>query len=414
MPGFLPFFFLIAGFVFPVPALASDPYAGKFTAIEGETDTKQVKIIRVGRNGYFVNAKVGDAVFVGDTVKTDEGVKTELSLSDNSVITIAPGSVMQMKGYYLSQSQVKRNYVVKVLKGTMRFVISKMLTIASTGALKRWVDSNVAVETTTATCGVRGTEFTASVGQIVEAAADGEVHGDIGDEIAVLDGVVTASSSDISIKGSVTASAGLVMIIKRGSVPSEPFPLTPERRGQLLRATTIGKNGNHNGHKPAAKKRIPKYTKGDAARDLASGLPLKDVIDTAFGRGMPVEDIIACIQEIGYNPYTLVYTAIVEGYPAVQVVEAAITNGAPLRMVISAAINAGADTKSVITGASDAGAPPSSIADAVAAVTSPDAPVYGSVLDSGTPSQGIPSGDTAPLVGGGGGATPSGSTYKPN
>src|SRR5574340_1255496 len=118
---------LIAASFFLVPAvsLANTVFAGNIKLAEGVTPAEYVKIVRPGFT-QILAGKPGDALFEGDTVKTGEGVKTQLEPSDQTLITLAPNSILQIKGYMTEPMAARRNTVMKVPRGTVRFIVAKL------------------------------------------------------------------------------------------------------------------------------------------------------------------------------------------------------------------------------------------------------------------------------------------------
>jgi hypothetical protein len=153
--GLLALFFLL-----PMTAAASDPFAGKILTIDSGASGQRLSIVRTGKSG-LVPAKRGDAVFEGDTLKTGAGVKAQIKLADESVITLGAESTLRLKAFTHQQSEGRRNYVLKALKGTIRFLISQANKVG--GVSSPWRDSNIAVETPVAIAGIKGTDFVTSI-----------------------------------------------------------------------------------------------------------------------------------------------------------------------------------------------------------------------------------------------------------
>jgi hypothetical protein len=385
-------FSLVLSAGFPPFASGQDQFVGNVKLVESKDPAQHPHIVRVGYSA-LIDIKPGDAVFIGDTLKTGEEVKAQIKLSDGSIITVAPNSSVQMKGYLVDREQGTRNSVLRTMKGTIRFVISRLFKPHAGGNDIKWKDSNVTIETQNAVAGVRGTDL---------AVTSGEND----TEIAVFEGAVSVKSSSSSVNGAIMLGADQVTTVKKGKSPEPASALSSGRRESLVRLTTLTNPRSANGVQGGAPKKIAKYNDKDVARDLAEGTNLSAVMDKAVESGLPIEQVVEAMLDAGVNPSIVVYTAVIEGYSAKQVVSAAVVNGAPLSVVTAAAIGAGADKKVVISGAMDAGAPPAAIATAVANGTAPGAPVYGtSILLDPTPLALIPA--PAPAISGGGGGTPS-------
>lgn len=393
---------LVLSAVLPPVVSGQDQFVGNVKLVESKDPAQNPRIVRTGYSA-ILNAKPGDAVFLGDTVKTAEDVKAHIQLSDGSTVIVAPNSSVQMKGYLVDREQGTRNSVMKTLKGTIRFVISKAFKPHAGGSDIKWRDSSVTIETQNAVAGVRGTDLAVTSGENTT-------------EIAVLEGAVSVKSSSASVNGSIMLGADQATSVKKGKSPEAASALSSARRDAIIRMTTLtNPRSAANGGQGGAPKKIAKYNEKDVARDLAEGISLGAVMDKAVEAGMPIDQAVKALLDAGVNPYAVVYTAIAEGYSAKQAVTAAVEHGAPLSVVAAAAIAAGADKQLVISGAMDAGAPPAAIAAAIANGTAPGAPIYGTSLPlDSSPAALIPA--PAPSISGGGGGTPStqpASPYKP-
>lgn len=400
---FLLLFSLVLSSLFLPLAFGQDQFVGNVKLVESKDPAQHPHIVRMGYSA-ILDIKPGDAVFLGDTVKTGEDIKAQIQLSDGSIVIVAPNSVIQMKGHLVDRERGTRNSVMQALKGTIRFMISKVFKPHATGPEMNWKESNVTIETHNAIAGVRGTDF------VVTSGMDDS-------EIAVFDGAVSVKSSSSSVNGGIMLGADQFTTVKKGKSPEPASALSPARKESLIGLTTlVNPRSAENNAKDGASKKKAKYTDKDIARDLAAGLSLGAVMDKAVELGMPIEQVTTSMIDAGVHPSNVVYTAITEGYSAKQVCCAAIEHGAPLSVVAAAALGAGADRKTVIAGAREAGVPPAAIAAAIANVSSPGGPVYGSALSQGsTPVVAIPA--PPPVIGGGGGGTPStqpASPYRPS
>ncbi|OGW48591.1 MAG: hypothetical protein A2078_07255 [Nitrospirae bacterium GWC2_57_9] len=391
----------------PAGARAAEPFAARITVIDSGSSPAVVNIVRPGKSD-FAEARIGDAVYTGDTVKTGPDVRAQVEMPDKSVVNLGPGSVLRVKASVVNPAQAKRNYVFKAFKGTIRFIIAKVLS-GKNGATTPWRDSSVVVETTTAVAGVRGTDFI-TITDTSKAVPDVE--------IAVLEGLVSVRNISLPVNGAITVSADQITRISRGASPTAPSPLSPERRNSLVQSSsprvTNGPAGS--GGQQGKSKKKGGYGRSDVARDLAAGLPLAQVLDRAVEKGMTIGMAVDAAVEAGATPYDVVYTAITEGFPVTLVVEAAIKSGAPLQEVVSAAIMGGAEIRAVITGAQMAAAPADAVATAVASATTATSPIFGYQPPSSTPAGTAAIPQPVPVIGGGGGATPKtlpASPYRP-
>jgi len=388
----------LQGLAFVSQAPAADPFVGNIAAIDADSPFSHVTIRRAEKKKEAA-AVSGDAVFVGDTVRTYEGVRAQVRLSDGSHILLGPNSRVEMKSYWMDQPAGKRNAALKALAGTIRFWISKAWKDKASGAETRWLDSDVRVETTAAIAGIRGTDFTATVG-------DADV------EIAVFDGVVAVKSSSDSVEGEVLLSANLVSRVVQGAPPGLRTVLTPQMKEKLIRDTTPPKALKSLGGMGVRNVLIGKRGELGIARDLAAGIPLKDIINNAVSDGVKIQEVVAQAVAEGVEPSLVVYTAITEEYAVPLVVSAAITAGAPLNITVNAAIGAGAEKQDIYAGAAYAGVPPTPVANAIVSSAAPAPTVfeYTSPVD---PPPGVYTPAAPVVLGGGGGGTPSTRTASP-
>ena len=376
---------LVLALMFVAPALcrAQDPFAGRVTAIDSSSGKQVVNIIRVGKKG-LVKAKLGDALFVGDSVKTGSGVKATIELSDKSTINMGENSVFVVKAYVLDHQEAKRNYTLKALKGTIRFIISKAFKNGN-GASSYWRDSNVNVETATAVAGIRGTDFV-----IIIDTSSGVPQV----RVLVLEGVVTVRNILVSVKGAVTLSANQESRVESGEAPAGASPVSSSILNSVVDSTTPAPgSGTSNGASTGQQTSTAQYTASDMERDLNSGTPLSEVLDRAMDSGMTQQEAIAAALQSGMPAVAVVYAAITGGYSPTAVIEAAITAGAPLSQVVAAAMVSGAETSTITGGAQLAGVSPEVIASAIAAASSNTQYVY--TYSQDTSDSGSTSGSTS-------------------
>lgn len=198
----------VINFVLPLSAFATDPFVGNIKTIQSDSPFHQASILHSGAPGNIGVAE-GDAVFAGDTITTSIGVRISVLLSDGSLVSIGPGASIHIKDYVLNHSLGRRNYTLKALQGSIRFMIAKLVKDKATDAEIPWKDSNVNIETPTATAGVRGTDFVVIIG-------DADV------EIAVFEGAVQVKSTDASVAGDVILGANQVSRVLKGLRPDPP------------------------------------------------------------------------------------------------------------------------------------------------------------------------------------------------
>jgi hypothetical protein len=90
------------------------------------------------------------ALFEGETVRTAAVSSVVLAFRDQSVMTVAPASELRLESVRVGASATEGSFVVRLLTGGLRLI---------TGQIARANPRAVRVQTSTATIGVRGTEF---------------------------------------------------------------------------------------------------------------------------------------------------------------------------------------------------------------------------------------------------------------
>ena len=132
-----------------VPSTAYAAVVGRFSLITGQVDLlKQGKIPAVA-------AKVQDGVDIGDVVRTKSKAKAQLTMVDDSVITLAPESRLAIADYQYNPARQERRAVVRLFRGLVNTVVNRII---------KTEEPDFIMETHTATVGVRGTNFYTLVG----------------------------------------------------------------------------------------------------------------------------------------------------------------------------------------------------------------------------------------------------------
>ena len=130
---------LIAGLVIPASADA----VGRITQLEGRVD-----LLKAGKLPA-VTAKLEDKVEAGDVLRTKSLSRAQITLIDNTVITISPESRIAIEEYMYDASKGKRNGVLQLFQGMALAVVSKIFQVENPDFI---------LKTHTAIMGVRGTE----------------------------------------------------------------------------------------------------------------------------------------------------------------------------------------------------------------------------------------------------------------
>lgn len=133
-----------------IGSLAQAQVVGTVEKIEGAPEVK-----RSGTSNWS-SIKNADTVAIGDQLRTREGTKMAIRMSDDSMLTLAEKTVITIDDQTLKPSG-QNTSIFSLLLGKVRAVVSDRY---------KEPGSRFEVRTPTAVAGVRGTEF------IAEATAD--------------------------------------------------------------------------------------------------------------------------------------------------------------------------------------------------------------------------------------------------
>lgn len=133
----LAIFFGLAGW----QALASE-YAGVVKTARGA--------VSVERSGVRIPATPGARVHPGDRIVTAPNGYVGITLRDDTLLTLGPGSDLVLDNYRFDPKTHEGNFLASLGKGVLSVV---------TGLIARRSPDSFAVKTRISTMGVRGTEF---------------------------------------------------------------------------------------------------------------------------------------------------------------------------------------------------------------------------------------------------------------
>jgi len=127
------------------PATAADP-VGTVTFVNGPVD-----ITRPGEAAEPLN--IGDDVFIGDIIRTKTGARAEIRFIDESIIRLAQQSRVEISEYMVKKDRQQSR--LSLFRGKIQSLVKKIAG-RTWGRTKR---HRFLIETPTAVCGVRGTDF---------------------------------------------------------------------------------------------------------------------------------------------------------------------------------------------------------------------------------------------------------------
>jgi hypothetical protein len=109
----------LAALVLPVTSHAA--VVGRFTMVKGQVDLlKQGKIPAIA-------AKYQDGVEIGDVIRTKSKAKAQLTMVDDSVITLAPESRLAISDYQYNPARGERRAVVRSIMGLVHTVVKRII-----------------------------------------------------------------------------------------------------------------------------------------------------------------------------------------------------------------------------------------------------------------------------------------------
>lgn len=131
-------------------------------ALAGSTswadDSGMAKIVqgdvRVERSGASLPLRVGDPVREKDRIIVPAGGSAGITLRDDTRISMGSGTTVVINGFNFDARTQEGNVDTSILLGAMRYV---------TGLVGRRSPASVRVVTSTATIGIRGTDFIVEV-----------------------------------------------------------------------------------------------------------------------------------------------------------------------------------------------------------------------------------------------------------
>jgi hypothetical protein len=129
-----------------------------FSTAAGAVDVGQIKVakgtVSVERNGQTVPAVVGARLQPADVLKTGADGSVGVTMSDNSLLSAGPNSVLVLDRYEFDPTTSQGQFDASLQKGSLS-VVSGRIAKQSPDAMK--------VRTPTSILGVRGTEFVVRV-----------------------------------------------------------------------------------------------------------------------------------------------------------------------------------------------------------------------------------------------------------
>ena len=132
--------------------------AAGFAVVAGAADIGQIKVakgkVSIERGGQTLPGEVGARLQPADVLKTGADGSVGVTMSDNSLLSAGPNSVLALDRYEFDSTTSQGQFDASLQKGSLA-VISGRIAKQSPDAMK--------VRTPSSILGVRGTEFVVSV-----------------------------------------------------------------------------------------------------------------------------------------------------------------------------------------------------------------------------------------------------------
>jgi hypothetical protein len=224
--------------VLAVPLAAGAAVVGRFTLVTGQVDLLK------GGKIPAIPAKVQDGVEAGDVVRTKAKAKAQLTMVDDSVITLAPESRLALADYQYDAARGERRAVVRLFRGLVHTVVNRII---------KTEEPDFIMETHTAVMGVRGTDWYTLLGPNFTS-------------VYLARGILGAQSNLAAIPALVLLQSMQFTQILRGTPPYQPQTLTPETLRMLEKLMDTGLVGG----------------------GLGFGVPSPTGADVQFPLGLPV------------------------------------------------------------------------------------------------------------------------------
>lgn len=147
--------------VVSVLALAACSASASCWAQAEKSQAGIVKVVKgqvmVKHQGQDNPATVGLRLYPGDQVQTGQDAAVGITLRDDTLMSLGPGSRFVLEAFQYDESAGAGNVAVRLAKGSLRYV---------SGLIGKHSPQSQSVATPTATIGIRGTDF------IVEVAGE--------------------------------------------------------------------------------------------------------------------------------------------------------------------------------------------------------------------------------------------------
>ncbi len=217
-----------------IPAIVGAEEAGLIVAIKGK--------VTILRDAKTINAILKDKIFLKDTVETKEASRAKMLFRDDSILTLAENSRVNIKEYLYSEDK-KGKSIFNLIDGKLRSLVG---------------NSEFEVHTPTMVVAARGTYFIAYVGIEEGIPVSG---------VAVIEGFVDIYNINPAIVGVVRLERGTMSKVFENRLPTPSAPTPPSLLKELINATELQSA-------PEAEKTLPPPETKAAEQPTPSPVPL--------------------------------------------------------------------------------------------------------------------------------------------
>jgi hypothetical protein len=138
--------FSLAFLFFPIFCNASDAPVGSVHRLKG--------IASIVRKNQVIPARIGEKVYMMDTLKTGRDGSLGVIFKDDTLLSIGPQSEIIISEFLFSPAEGKLSIVTRLLRGSAIYL---------TGIIGRLSPESVRFETPVANIGIRGTKFAVKI-----------------------------------------------------------------------------------------------------------------------------------------------------------------------------------------------------------------------------------------------------------
>ncbi|MBA4391942.1 MAG: hypothetical protein C0407_00150 [Desulfobacca sp.] len=108
----------------------------------------------IERQQQNLTAKIGDKIFIGDTLVTSQEGSLGITLKDNTLLSLGPDTRFTVKEFLFSPAEGKFSLVTRLFKGTVAVL---------SGIIAKLSPDSVRLETPVGNVGIRGTKFAVKI-----------------------------------------------------------------------------------------------------------------------------------------------------------------------------------------------------------------------------------------------------------